>query len=99
MKCYECAHLKSDKLKSPCSECIGRPHDLCCSDNFEPIKRESAFQKWLLTISDSYHNDEYREGWNAAIDAVLNRGWYNVVGSGLCEPADNLKAIKELKEP
>lgn len=48
MKCYECKSLKSDKLKEPCCSCIGRPHDLCCKDNFVAVKDEpvSASESW-----------------------------------------------------
>jgi hypothetical protein len=38
---------------------------------YEP-PNQSVFQEWYGKIQESYHEDEYKQGWNAAIDAVLS---------------------------
>jgi len=48
MKCDECVYLNEDKINGGhCSGCSERPHELCCSDNFEQVETE------VLTAEES----------------------------------------------
>lgn len=74
MKCSECKSSLSNKFCLPCSECSSRPHELCCSDKFEPAKKQpmscvEAFQdRYQIGLFDSDHKSCFDEGWRLATD-------------------------------